>query len=234
MHARTPPFYCRKRIPCLGLVENLEFELRVYVLLLEGGRMYVGIAPRAELKRRLSDHWGGKGSDYTKAHTPQAVLMVWPAAHRGVESYVFQALLGQLHKVNVGDFLGGWVQTSTNLSPLQSMVFEEQRRQVREDCFRCGGGHYASACKRTTSNLFCTYKCKSCAATIDITSRGEDQKPAGGSKTSSSDRGGSSSSSSSSSNTVAVDRGVKRTAGQASGAPATKIATLPAQQPRNG
>ena len=128
VHARTPPFYCRKRIPYLGLVENLEFELRVYVLLLEGGRMYVGIAPRAELKRRLSDHWGGKGSDYTKAHTPQAVLMVWPAAHRGVESYVFQALLGQLHKVNVGDFLGGWVQTSTNLSPLQSMVFEEQRR----------------------------------------------------------------------------------------------------------
>lgn len=165
----------------------------------------------------------------------QAVLMVWPAAHRGVESLVFQALLSQLHKVNVGDFLGGWVQTSTCLSPLQSMVFEEQRRQVREDCFRCGGGHYASACKRTTSNLFCTYKCKSCDATLDITSRGEDQKPAGGtageSKTRSSDRGGSSSSSST---TVAVDRGVKRTAGQASGTPAAKTAKLPAHLPRNG
>ena len=105
---------------------------------------------------------------------------------------------------------------------------------MREDCFSCGGGHYASACKRTTSNLFCTYKCKSCDATIDITSRGEDQKPAGGtadeSKARSIDRGGSSSSNT----TVAVDRGVKRTAGQASGAPATKFAKLPAQQPRNG
>ena len=172
------------------------FELRVYVLLLEGGRMYVGITPRADLKRRFSDHWNGKGSHYTKVYKPQAVLIVWPAAHRGVEALVFQALLSQLHKVSVGDFLGGWVQTSSNLSPLQSMVFEEQRRQVREDCFRCGGGHYASACKRTTSNLFCTYKCKNCDATIDVTSRGEDQKPAGGtaggSKTSSSDRGGSS------------------------------------------
>ena len=112
--------------------------MRVYVLLLEGGRMYVGIVPTDGLQDRLKSHWERKGSAYTKRYKPEAVLMVWPAAHRGVEGYVFQALLSQLERVNVGDYLGGWVQTDTELNPLKSMVFEEQRRQVREVCFRCG------------------------------------------------------------------------------------------------
>ena len=236
VHARTPPFYCTKRIPHLGLAEDLEFELRVCVLLLEGGRLYVGITPRGDIKKRLTAHWSGKGSHFTKVRKPQAVLMVWPAAHRAVEAFVFQALLGQLYKVNVGDFLGGWIQTSTNLSPLQSMMFEEQRRQVREDCFRCGGGHYASACPRKTSNLFCTYPCKSCGATIDITSRGEDQPCV---RKSSSDGRGSTLSAASPTTTITsattpVDRGRKRAAENASGAPSPKIMKTVVSLPRNG
>ena len=241
VHARTPPFYCKKTIPYLGLVDDLELELRVYVLLLEGGRLYVGIAPRGELKRRLAKHWNGQGSHFTKVHKPRAVLMVWPAAHRGVEALVFQALLGQLHKVNVGDFLGGWIQTSSKLSPLQSMIFEEQRRQVREDCFRCGGGHYASACSRETSNLFCTYPCKNCGATVSITSRGEDQSRA--SQSSSSGNGRSSnvvgsaiptSSASTSSASATTDRSRKRLAENACGALVNKIAKSAASVTRFG
>lgn len=48
---------------------------------------------------------------------------------------------------------------------LQSMVFEEQRRQVQEACFRCGGAHYASACKAKAHNLFCTSPCPQCKTT---------------------------------------------------------------------
>ena len=47
---------------------------QVYVLLLEGGNIYVGNS--LSLSNRLSQHWQGQGARWTKLHKPVSVLEV--------------------------------------------------------------------------------------------------------------------------------------------------------------
>ena len=50
---------------------------------------------------------------------------------------------GSIHR------LGGWTQTSVTPSPLCRQEFEEQRRLLRNLCFRCGGSHFANTCSKS-------------------------------------------------------------------------------------
>ena len=221
----TKPFVCLDTLPELGLVADLWFELRVYVLKLEGGRLYVGITHKSDLVRRLSEHFTNPQCWYTKKYRAKSVVMCWPAAHRGVEAYVFQAMLSRLDKCNIANHIGGWIQPYTKLTPLQGMVFEEQRRSVREDCFRCGGGHMVSKCRAARSNLFCTYTCPNpkCRTTIDITPVGKTQEPEPSKATAvASGAASSSSSNAASSQDPTPARGTKRTIEEV--APVTRAA----------
>ena len=139
--ART--IFASKLLPQLGLEPALSFDYRVYVIECHGPSgvrgvyYYVGIKHKSKVGTRLSQHWAGKGSFYTKEHKPKTLHLVWPAANTAVEGYVFMALLSTLPAGSV-ERLGGWTQTSTKVSPLSSMIFEQERRLMRGLCFNCG------------------------------------------------------------------------------------------------
>ena len=67
--------------------------------------------------------------------------------------------------------LGGWTQTSVNPSPLCRQQYEEQRRLLRNSCFKCGGKHWAKNCPKAVQGV--EYKCPCCQAKILISSRGQ-------------------------------------------------------------
>ena len=168
--------FCSPWMPQLGLECKLEFEYRVYVIECEtppgarGPTVYVGIEHRSQINRRLLQHWGGTGAFFTKERKPKKLLLVWPAANTAVEGFVFLALLARLPLGSLGR-IGGWSQTSTAVSPLSSMVFEQQRRLMRGLCFNCGGNHWAKTCAKELEGI--KYKCCHCEGANTITSRGQ-------------------------------------------------------------
>ena len=129
-------------VPDLGLVSDAAYPLRVYVLLCRGGRFYVGIAPRGDVRKRIRSQFAGDGSHFCAINKPQGVLMVWPAASEAIEAAVFY---GMQRALGISDFrkLGGWTQTSANPSPLVVMQMKESGRQLSNRCFACGGPHHA-------------------------------------------------------------------------------------------
>ena len=167
--------YCEKKVPRLGLLENLSFEYRVYALELADNCVYVGIAHRSDIKRAIGRHFGVGGVrnnvHFTSVHPPKKIPLVWPAASTSVEAYVYYAFLGRLSGgASQVSSIGGWVQTSTNLSPVAGMVAEEARRQLRSACFNCGSpDHYARKCPAPLNGS--RYPCE-CGRSISFTSRG--------------------------------------------------------------
>ena len=172
--ART--VYASKLLPQLGLEPTLSFDYRVYVVECQGTPgsqgvfCYVGIEHKSKVGARLAQHWAGKGSFYTKERKPKALHLVWPAANTAVEGYVFMALLSTLPAGSL-ERLGGWTQTSTKPSPLCKQQYEEQRRLIRNLCFRCGGNHWAKDCTKAVQGI--EYKCASCSERLLISSRGQ-------------------------------------------------------------
>lgn len=79
--------------PVLGLERNLNFSHRVYLLKcspqIVGGPFcwYVGVSD--DVKKRLMEHFAGKGAKYTREHPPISIELVWPASSESVEAYVF-------------------------------------------------------------------------------------------------------------------------------------------------
>ena len=168
-----------KSVPKLGLVEDLKYEYRVYALELAHDCFYVGIAHKSDVKRAVQRHFtsGGKAPHYTCVHPPKRVLVVWPAISTAVEAFVYYSFLSRMDagatKAKLFR-LGGWVQTSSKLSPVSALVQEEARRQLRSACFNCGSrDHYARDCKAPLNG--CQYKCQApgCGSSILITSRGQ-------------------------------------------------------------
>ena len=168
--------YRGREVPALGLVADLDLPFRVYVLACAPSTgqshrtFYVGIEYIAWVGRRIQAHFNGDGADFTKKHKPSEVILIWPAANRVVEAYVFfamQAIMprGSCHR------LAGWTQTSSAPSPLACLILEQSRRNLTNKCFRCGGDHWASRCKKEEEA--CTYRCLGCSAAVRITSRGQ-------------------------------------------------------------
>ena len=104
-------------------------------------------------------------------------MRVWPAASTAVEAYVYYSFLARMvsSATKAKYFaLGGWVQTSSILSPVATLVQDEARRQLRSECFNCGSkDHYASKCTFPLNG--CTYRCPAdgCRSSILVTSRGQ-------------------------------------------------------------
>ena len=167
-----------KSVPKLGLVEDATYDYRVYALALAHDCTYVGIAHKSDVKRAVNRHFDGSGkTHYTRVHPPKRVLLVWPAISPAAEAFVYYAFLSRMNAgaSQATQFkIGGWVQTSSKLSPVSSMVQEEARRQLRSECFNCGSrDHYASSCKKPLYG--CRYTCdaEGCGHSILITSRGQ-------------------------------------------------------------
>ena len=165
-----------KKVPELGLENNLAYEYRVYVLECaapsgaRGPYFYVGIEHKSKIWLRLKQHFEHRGSHYTKSRAPNQIHLIWPAANTAVEAYVYAALSSQL-PAGSAHRLGGWVQTSDAPSPLARMLFEQQRRMLKGVCLNCGGNHWASQCSKPIGGL--EYTCPQCNEGLVISSRGQ-------------------------------------------------------------
>ena len=164
------------QMPELGLQLDLSYQYRVYVLQCtvpagsRGPCYYVGIEYKSKVGAHLVQHFSGRGAFFTKANAPVAIQLVWPACNTAVEGYVFLALLGQMPAGSI-QRLGGWTQTSVAPSPLSCMIYEQDRRLMAGHCFKCGGGHYATACQKPVQGL--RYKCPHCSGELVISARGQ-------------------------------------------------------------
>jgi len=219
-------------VPELGLVALLSFPFRVYALECQaphgqlGPYIYVGIAHASKIGDRLKGHWKGGATHFTDEHRPKKVLLIYPAANRAVESYVFHAYLslqcsGRVHT------LGGWTQTSSDPSRLARQQFEQERRNLLSRCFNCGAGnHLAKDCKKPLEGI--TYPCPKCGTEIVVSSRGQTRP---GTKANAKSSGG---------HPVAPpplapdSSGSKRKAQPASTAPAAKVAKAGATSSNHG
>lgn len=158
-----------KCLPDTQMTLDLGLPNRVYVLGC-GDFRYVGIEYKSKVGERIRDHFAGRGSHYSKHHKPKEVLGIWTVQHTAAEAYIFALLLstmgvGSIHR------LGGYTQTSVTPSPLCKQQYEEQRRLLKNLCFRCGGNHWAKQCQKPVQGV--EYKCPTCSQRILISSRGQ-------------------------------------------------------------
>ena len=79
----------------LGLVNNLDYPLRVYVLACAVG-YYVGISPSEKLVERVDKQFNGDGATFCKYNRPTRVVCVWPAACPAIEAAMYFAMMGKM------------------------------------------------------------------------------------------------------------------------------------------
>jgi len=173
--------YWSKELPDLGLVMDMKLPFRVYVMACEprswGGpkTVYVGIANRSQIARRIQTDVGQGPSapHFCQTYAPQYILGVFPAASRAVEAFAFYALAANRSERSLScGALGGWTQTSTDLSKLSKLNLERERRMVAARCLKCGSeeqGHNTKNCQAEASALV---TCAFCNVQNRISDRG--------------------------------------------------------------
>lgn len=78
----------------------------VYVLLLQNAHFYIGITDN--LKRRIAEHFAGRGAAYSKRYQPLEVLEVFPNATYLLETKVTRDYMNKYgkHRVRGGIYCG--------------------------------------------------------------------------------------------------------------------------------
>jgi hypothetical protein len=163
--------YWNAELPDLGLVNDLRLPYFIYILACEprswsGPKtMYVGIAKRSQIARRIQTDAGQGPSapHFCQTYKPQYILGVWPAASRAAEAMAFYALVAKRSERFLAcGSLGGWTQTSTDLSKLSKQNLERERRMVTESCLKCGSGeHVARTCQAVAYTFVTCAHCNS-------------------------------------------------------------------------
>lgn len=163
-------------MPAINLATDLSLDFRCYALGCEGDAIYVGVAPVAELKARIQKHWNLLATHFTTKHPPLELLGIWCAATRAAEAFLYFSFLGHFpHKL-----IGGWVQTSSNPSPLILLQQREARSNMLGRCFTCSSSsHFAVDCPKKKDERLCWYPCSAhvptpsiCCERIYLNSRG--------------------------------------------------------------
>lgn len=168
-----------RSVPMLDLSGDAQLPFRVYVLRCAprhtGGppTLYVGVEHRSHIARRVQSHFMQRGAHFTMAHKPVDVAVVWPVASRAAEAYVFYALMESLPLCSVeSGRLGGWTQTQSDPSRLQTFVLQREWRMLTRRCLDCGSSqHWAGDGQCVPKAL--AYPCSSCGSTMRVRSNGE-------------------------------------------------------------
>jgi predicted GIY-YIG superfamily endonuclease len=165
-------------IPDLGLSDDLSLWGRVYLLKckpqIDGGffTYYTGFVPKEKVGARIAKQARRLGAKYTRMYGPLTVELVWPAAQRSSEAYVFYTLVDNLPPNAVeGGRVGGWTQTLPNVSPLGRFVLRREKRMVSGQCLDCGAKCFAGECPKPAETM--PYHCDHCGATIRIANHGK-------------------------------------------------------------
>ena len=122
--------------------------LLIYVLLLEGGKYYVG--KTNNLDARLQEHFNGYGSTWTHSHQPLQILESFPQTSIFDEENKTREYMDKFGKENVRG--GPWVQMRLPLD-MENPYLLSRSREGR--CIRCGfANHFVKDCfsKRTGDN----------------------------------------------------------------------------------
>lgn len=117
----------------------------IYILSLQGGRIYVGKSN--DVKKRFEQHKAGNGSAWTSKHKPIEILKVIENASPFDEDrYVKEYMM----KYGVENVRGG-SYCSTELSDEQITSIQKEIRGATDKCNKCGrGNHFANKCYAKT------------------------------------------------------------------------------------
>lgn len=141
-----------KKIDMANIIGKNNDDGGVYVLLCQGGRIYIGKSK--DVNRRIAKHFSGEGSTFTRHYPPIQRLQrlgnvanVRDAGERD-ETLLWMRLIG-FQKVR------GWKYTTLNLTPEDEVEIQSQWNEMFDLCRFCGsdthiggnGCHYKNAVK---------------------------------------------------------------------------------------
>ena len=94
---------------------------------------------------RLSEHFNGKGSAWTRLYRPVGVEMVTKCKSSFDEDNWTKRTMEEHGIINVR----GGSYTTLNISTEEERMLMREMNTWKNECFRCGGkGHFAKNCKR--------------------------------------------------------------------------------------
>lgn len=111
----------------------------VYVLELDQGKFYVGRTD--DLDRRLDQHRSGKGSAWTKMYKMIGVLETYETGSRFYEDMITKEMM---FKHGIDNVRGG--SYPLVVSDNQYQFISREIHGANDQCFKCGGAHFARRC----------------------------------------------------------------------------------------
>lgn len=121
----------------------------VYVLELEGGRVYVGKSQN--VSRRAEQHTGGRGAAFTKLYRPTGRLLPRLGSLDGDGDGPERDETLRQMEARGCNMVRGWKFTGRTLTAQDRAEIEANVRELRDLCRRCGReGHFSHACEHAT------------------------------------------------------------------------------------
>jgi hypothetical protein len=123
--------------------------MRIYVLLLKGGKYYVGKS--SQVTERILAHFRNSGSEWTKLYPPVKIVEIIPMNHPRGEDMItlkYMAVKGQ-------DNVRGGSYCQLKLPDLldHSVNTTRENRGADNSCFHCGSrDHWVASCPNKNKN----------------------------------------------------------------------------------
>ena len=120
----------------------------VYILELEGGRVYVGAS--RDVNRRIAQHVAGTGSAYTRAYKPTGVRLPRLGNVAGTgDAAERDETLRYMQQRGI-PYVRGWRFSQVSMSTEEFAEAEANIRELFNLCRRCGyHGHFINRCRAT-------------------------------------------------------------------------------------
>lgn len=115
----------------------------IYVLLLSGGKYYVGKTDN--IHGRIQDHFSGRGAAWTREHAPLKVVKTVSGASPFDEDKIVKEMMAKhgIDKVRGGSY------ANRVLDKTQKAALVRELRGASDRCMTCGHtGHFAAWCSR--------------------------------------------------------------------------------------